>query len=379
MRVEGTVNRQPSTVNFALDVISGRAKGPGPCALRVGLSFLSCIYLVGLKLFLLPYRFGIRKRRRLPCPVISVGNITFGGTGKTPTVRTIAAELAACGLHPALLSRGHGGTESGGAAIVSDGETRLLSAEQCGDEPAMLADLLPGVPVIIGKNRYKTGKSAIEQFDPGVILLDDGLQYWQLHRDLDIVLINAVEPFGYGRLMPRGALREPLSGLRRAGVIVITNSDKVSAESLTETKARISWHAPKSLVIEAIHRPFSLRDVGGEKLSLDWLRGRRVCVMCSIGVPGLFAESITSLGAEVVYRVDFPDHHLWKSREIEQIAEKALAAGAEVLVTTEKDMVKLPEVETRLPIMALDIIVEFRQPGLMDILLGVVDNVGKGF
>ena len=244
---------------YALSVMSGEASGPAASALRAALAVMALVYRIGLAAFLAPYRLGLRKRRRLARPVISVGNMTFGGAGKTPTVRTIAAELQARGLKPVILSRGHGGKRNKRATIVSDGAERRLSAAECGDEPAMLADLLPGAPVIIGKNRSESGQLAIEQFDPDVILLDDGLQYWQLHRDVDVVLINAVEPFGYGRLMPRGALREPPAGLKRAQVIVVTNSDRVSPERLADVRRQIAALAPDSLIVEAVHKPIGLR------------------------------------------------------------------------------------------------------------------------
>lgn len=370
----GSVTGKPG-VDYAVRVISGEARGPLAGVLRVGLSALSLLYRGILVLWLFPYRLGIRKRRRLPCRVISVGNITFGGTGKTPTVRTIAAEMVARGLRPVILSRGHGGGSNSRAAVVSDGNKRLMQAAECGDEPAMLADLLPGVPVVIGKNRWESGQIAIQRFKPDIILLDDGLQYWQLDRQADVVLVNAVEPFGYGHVMPRGALREPASGLRRASVVLITNSDKVSSAQLDDVRNRIAGIAPGKLIVEASHCPVGLRTLAGESLGLDWLSGRPVSTVCSIGTPGLFRDSVAALGANVVRDFSFPDHHLWRSEEIGAIAGEAADAGAEALVTTEKDAVKLPAGELKLPILAVDIKVEFRHRDLVGALLDMVNDV----
>ncbi|MDO8585838.1 MAG: tetraacyldisaccharide 4'-kinase [Armatimonadota bacterium] len=357
--------------SYALSLISGEARGPVAAALRAALALLAVLYRIGLAAFLLPYRLGIRKRRRLPRPVISIGNMTFGGTGKTPAVRTIAAGLQARGLRPVILSRGHGGRRHGSPTIVSDGAKRRLSAAESGDEPAMLADLLPGVPVVVGKNRWRSGQLAIREFDPDVILLDDALQYWQLHRDVDVVLINAVEPFGYGRLMPRGALREPLAGLKRADVVVITNSDRATSDGLAGIKRRIAGIAPDSLIVEAVHKPVGLRFVSGETVGIDWLRGRQVCSACSIGAPGLFANSLAAMGAEVVLEFNFPDHHLWSGDEIETIAVRAAEVGAEAILTTEKDAVKLPAGELRLPVLAVDVMMDF---GEADVISAVMEK-----
>lgn len=346
--------------NLAFDAITGRANGLVPFLLRFVLLLLSLVYVVGLKIFMLPYRLGIRKHKRLPCPVISVGNLTFGGTGKTPTVRVIASQLLARGLRPVILSRGHGGKSNRSATVASDGNERRMSVDECGDEPAMLADLLPGVPVVIGKNRYESGMLAIGAFNPGVIVLDDGMQYWQLHRDLDIALLNAVEPFGCGGVMPRGTLREPASGLRRAGIVVITNADQVTPERLAQVKDRVAALAQGAPIVEARHRPSGFRFLDGEKTELDWLRGRRVCAMSSIGAPDIFKSSIINLGAEIVGEFDFPDHHLWEFGELTAIGAETRRIGAEALVTTEKDAVKIPNGDFGIPIAVVDVTLEFR-------------------
>ena len=358
-------------LDYALRLISGEATGSVAAVLRCGLSLLSGVYAVGLAAFLLPYRVGIRRRKRLPCPVISIGNITFGGAGKTPTVRTIARELQQRGLGVVILSRGHGGSARG-ATVVSDGRERLLAPEVCGDEPAMLADLLPGIPVIVGRNRYESGMLAVNTFGPDIILLDDGMQYWQLHRDLDVVLINAVQPFGYGRLMPRGALREPVSGLRRAGAVLITNSDRVSQDCLDALRERIMDLAPSALVVDAEHKAVDLRSLGGGRRGIDWLRGRKVATLSSIGTPGLFTQSVAELGGEVVHSFEFPDHHMWRAEEIDAICSRSLELGAEALVTTEKDAVKIGMVELDLPMLALDILVDFKREGFVGSLVDMV-------
>jgi tetraacyldisaccharide 4'-kinase len=202
------------TVSYLEKLILGENRGPISWLIRALLWPLSLVYRIGLRAYLSIYGIGLRKRCRLKAPVISVGNLTFGGTGKTPAVQTLCRMLAEQGKRVVVLSRGHGGSARG-VIVVSDGERMLSDSSEAGDEPVMLARMLPGVPVIVGKDRRDSGRLACERFGPDVIVLDDGLQYWQLHRDLDIVVLDARKPWGSGFVMPMGDLREPASGLRR--------------------------------------------------------------------------------------------------------------------------------------------------------------------
>ena len=222
---------------YLLSVARGR-RGVVPTLLRGTMTALAPVYVAGLKTYLLPYNLGIRKRKQLPCPVICVGNITTGGTGKTPMTQTLCNLLQASGKRIVILSRGYGGSNEYKCAVVSDGQKVRLSAREAGDEAYLLAKTLPDIPVIVGKDRRQTGMLAWNEFHPDVIVLDDGLQFWQLHRDLNIVLLNAADPFDNGYTFPRGLLREPPSHLRRAGIIVLTNARRVSTAAVSESSNR---------------------------------------------------------------------------------------------------------------------------------------------
>lgn len=316
-------------------VVLGEERGPLSWLLRALLWPLSLAYRVGLGAYLGVYALGIRKRHRLPVPVISVGNLTFGGTGKTPAVQTICRMLREQGRSVVILSRGHGGSGKG-PRIVSDGTTVLRDARECGDEPVLLARTLPGVPVVVGKDRGESGRVACREFRPDVIVLDDGLQYWQLHRDLDVVVLNAARPFGSGSVMPMGDLREARSGLRRAGVIIANDSGDGANAELGYKLGRL---APGALVLRATRVPASLSTGSGEPIGMEWLRGRRVVAFCGIGQPEGFRSTLLSLGAVLVDFVEFPDHHQFRREELDSLA--ARRGVAEAFVTTEKDRARL--------------------------------------
>jgi tetraacyldisaccharide 4'-kinase len=236
------------------------------------------------------------------------------------------------------LSRGHGGRLSSEGAVVSDGK-RKLSAEDAGDEPALIADALPGVPVIIGKNRVKMGQLAVEQYQPDILLMDDGMQYWQIHKDVIITLMNARHPFGEGGVLPAGTLREPASGLKRASAVVITGVDAVSQEHLSGLKHKISLIKKSMPVYTARHVPDNLY-CNGEKnpVPLDHLKGREIAALSAIGSPESFEATLESLGANIAERLRYPDHHLFDEEDslnIRNLSEKMS------VVTTEKDALRL--------------------------------------
>lgn len=318
-------------------VVLGEDRGLVSWIIRGALLPFTMLYCVGLFAFLLPYKLGLRKRYRLPVPVISVGNLTFGGTGKTPAVQTLCRMLQEQGRRVVVLSRGHGGSAKG-ALIVSDGVSIIADSAEAGDEPLLLAASLPGVPVVVGKDRRVSGRLACKTFEPDVIVLDDGMQYWQLHRDLEITVVNAAKPFGSGFVMPMGDLREPVSGLRRAGLVLV-NAVNGSAEGCL---SRVSGAAPRAAVFKCVRKPLNIRSVGtGKEHALRWIKGRRVLAFCGIGSPWSFIGMLSDLECTVACEIIFPDHHRFSDEDIARINSEHESCGAELVITTEKDAARL--------------------------------------
>jgi tetraacyldisaccharide 4'-kinase len=292
----------------------------------------------GHQLRLQAYRRGWITVRELPCYVISVGNLTLGGTGKTPVVEAVASLLQREALRVGVLSRGYGGRKLRSPSIVSDGKRCLLSPEIAGDEPVLLAEHLADVPVIVGKNRYAAGMLAVERFGVDVIVLDDGFQHVQLARDLDILLLDAMQPFGNGRLFPRGDLRERPAALARASAVVLTRWQADTAPSLTTQ----GLFQPAIPLFYSQHEALDLRALtDGHTLPLTALKGQRLVAFCGIGRPEHFRQTLERLEAEIMAFVAFPDHHRYTRAEIEQMALMVRQHHAEILVTTEKDGVRL--------------------------------------
>ena len=321
-------------------VVLGDERGAVSWLIRAVAWPFSLVYRAGLALFLAAYSLGIRKRHRLAVPVVSVGNLTFGGTGKTPAVEAVCRMLIEQGRKVVVLSRGHGGSAAG-PMVASDGESIAASAAECGDEPLVLAQALKGVPIVVGKDRRASGDLACREFAPDVVVLDDGLQYWQLHRDLDIVVVDALRPFGSGFVMPMGDLREPARGLSRADVVLLNNARELGEEAVRPLLDLISRLAPETLILHCGRRPCRLTGPAGEPVELDWLRGRHVIAFCGIGRPESFFDTLESLGADVRERLPFADHHAYAQADLDLIESRRASLGAEAVVTTEKDHVRL--------------------------------------
>lgn len=321
-------------------VALGEDRGILSWLIRIVLWPLSALYQIGLAVYLLIYNTGIRKRCKLGVPVISIGNLTFGGTGKTPAVHTVCKMLADQGKKVLVLSRGHGG-KADGSVVVSDGESVLCDTSISGDEPMLLAKSLPGVPVIVGKDRRVSGRLAVEKFSPDVIVMDDGLQYWQLYRDLDIVVLNAQKPFGSGFVMPMGDLREPVSGLNRAGIVLLSYADKVSSEALDNIIERVH-KLSNAACFKCAHKPVGLRDAfSGEQFDLGWVKGKKIAVFCGIGHPESFLNMLQSLGADILSSKVAGDHYEYSQEDIASIKKQGEQSGAEAYVTTAKDLARL--------------------------------------
>lgn len=285
------------------------------------------------------YRKGILKIKRLPCKVISIGNITVGGTGKTPMTIYVAELVRRLGYEVAVISRGYkGGSETTGG-IVSNGRTIFMHARAAGDEPYLMAKTLDHVPVLVGKNRYDTGMLAKREFDPEVIVLDDAFQHMPLFRDIDIVLLDYQHPFGNHYLLPRGVLREPISSLRRGDAFVLTRT--VDSESDTAAHRWISMR--KKPLFRAIHIPYVHGPVQAvsELKNRDCLKGRRVYAFSAIAGNSNFRQTIKTLGCDVIGYSEFPNHYGYSIKDLNQIGILAKAAKADVIMTTEKDYVRI--------------------------------------
>ncbi|HRV44871.1 MAG TPA: tetraacyldisaccharide 4'-kinase [Smithellaceae bacterium] len=320
----------------------------------------------------------ILKSVRLACPVISVGNLTVGGTGKTPCVIGLAKMLARHGYRPAVLSRGYGGKNQESVNIVSDGTVVKQNAAAAGDEPLLIARSLTGIPVLTGAKRKITGKAAIEQFNADVLICDDAFQHRQIFRDIDIVLLDAERPLGNGRLLPRGELREPTESLRRADCILLTRADK--AEKPTDEIVRIT-DASGIPVFRSVHR-FKEMVRPQDRLSLppEDFRGKSVCAFCGIARPASFKKSLLDSGMHILSFIDFPDHYTYKSDDLEAIRKHFSAQNADAWITTEKDAMRLeesPDFLNRLFIARIEMEMQPSTPSFDDFILRRLKKVSN--
>ncbi|MFZ5517006.1 MAG: tetraacyldisaccharide 4'-kinase [Candidatus Zhuqueibacterota bacterium] len=285
------------------------------------------------------YDLGLFKTYRVEqCTVISVGNISVGGTGKTPVIQLLASLIKQRKKKVAVLSRGYG-RQSKGTRIVSDGNKILGNARDCGDEPVLLAQRLEGVPVVVEGDRYKGAQFIVEQFSPDVILLDDAFQHRRLHRDFDIALVDARVGFGGEFLLPAGFLREPVSSLKRADLIWLTRTDQ--SGELTSIIGRIET-VTKVAKIESVHEATALVSCStGEALSLSQLLNKRVLLFSGIGHPDSFELTVAGFKPNLVGHVRFSDHHRYRRSDIDMIVKMGETSEADFIVTTEKDFVKI--------------------------------------
>lgn len=302
------------------------------------------------------YRAGLLARHRAPCPVVSVGNLTAGGTGKTPCVIFLARRLQERGWRPAVLLRGYKRSGGGGVLVASTGTGLLGTVVEAGDEAGLLAGSLQGVPIIVGGDRVRAAEIARSQCGADLCILDDGYQHLRLSRDLDILLLDARSPFGNGALLPRGPLREHPGAAARADLIILTRTGQArDPEGAAAAIRRLSAGAP---VLCAVHRPVSLtRLSAGGAVPPSALAGQEVAAVSAIGSPAAFEATLRGLGASVVAAFCFPDHHRFRAEELERVGREGKAAGATLLVTTAKDRARggLPSQAGGLPIAVLEI------------------------
>jgi tetraacyldisaccharide 4'-kinase len=346
-----------------LALIRGERRGPVAMLARLGLRVASWLYGAGVRLRNLAFSRGWREVVRVGVPVVSVGNLTVGGTGKTPCVEFVARFYRDRDQRVAILSRGYG---------VEAGRN---------DEALVLEETLPDVPHLQDADRVGIARTAIEELESDILVLDDGFQHRRLHRDLDLVLVDATDPWGLGAMLPRGLLREPLCGLRRADAIVVTRADQASPKALRDIYGRLSRIAPNKPIAFATHRPTALVNSDGASESVEHLRERAVAGFCGIGNPEAFRRTLAGLGARVVDFRAFPDHHPYSREDVVSLRESAHAMPQDTLfVTTHKDLVKLriPDLAGR-PLWALRIEMAFQtnQAAIESVLARVLDADGE--
>ncbi len=314
------------------------------------MTLLEIIYFMG---YSLKKYYALKNRKRLPYKVISIGNISVGGTGKTPTTIALAKEAIKRDFRPCILTRGYKG-KAKGPCFVSKGEDSLLDEYEVGDEALLMAEKLKKVPIIKGESRYEAGKLATDSFPkescPNLFILDDGFQHWYLFRDIDIVLIDGMNPFGNKRLLPIGPLREPISSISRADIIVITKTfsnfskgtdyphPKSDIDNLLKQIRKYNTDVP---IFFARHKPIEFITFRGEKFPLEWAIGKKVFGFCGIGNHESFLKTLLSLEIELKGFKKYKDHHRYTNSDIGIIIKEAKHSGAQWIVTTEKDRMRL--------------------------------------
>lgn len=348
------------------------------------LRLFSLLYGLGVIVKLALYKYGVLKQHKLNCRVISLGNITVGGTGKTPTAQRLAAMIRDMGYKVVILNRGYRATFRGDIGLVSDGRKIYMTVTEAGDEAYLLAKSLRGVSVVIGRDRRVTGRYAVERLNADVVILDDGYQHWQLVRDLDIVLIDTLNVFGNNFLLPRGTLREPLANLARADAFLLSRVDQSSDDSRGNLRALLARYNHSAPVVESTHTPQCFLEIEEwykgirvTPIALDTICGKRVMAMSAIGNPSSFEQTIADIGAAVIDSNRFPDHHDYTMAEMQQVMEKAVENGDCALIITDKDAVKIPaefiHSDRQLPMYVLSIKLNFVD-GYQE-LMGLIEKV----
>jgi tetraacyldisaccharide 4'-kinase len=343
------------------DVISGNERSAVAGVVRWLLCFLSWGYgpMIRLRNWLYDHR--CLRATRLSVPVICVGNLTAGGTGKTPMVIWLCHQLQAQGKKVVILSRGYQSSQKEG-----------------NDENQLIQQALPHIVIIADADRVRGGLLAIKEHQADVLVMDDGFQHRRLARDLDIVMIDATCPFGYEAMLPRGYLREPVGQLKRGDVVVISRSDQVKAEQLFELRGRIMPLAVSNenfLLLESEHRPVSLLDAENKATSLKSIQGRQVFAFCGIGQPESFVKTIIHLGGTVVGQHSFPDHHNYSQEDIDSMAKMAQSRAAQLMVTTQKDWVKISELQNSLPLPLYGLKIEIAMRGNSNALIERINKL----
>jgi len=355
---------------FFLEVIREKRHDAAGTFLKAILFLASRIYQRAVMFRLWMYDNRVIRNRAIGCLVVSIGNVTCGGTGKTPVVEVFARSLSQKGRRVAVLSRGYRSRDRSLLSklqkkfsskkmevpprVVSDGQNLLLDSVRAGDEPFMLASNLKNVAVLVDKDRVKSGLYAIEEFGTDTLILDDGFQYLNLKAHINILLVDSTAPFDNHHVLPRGLLREPIRSIRRADYIFLTKSD--GSHKLRHLKAFLRRQNHHAEIIECCHKPQYLEDVyqKGSRLPLEYLKGKKVASISAIANPGSFNAFLSELGSDIVEEIHYADHHRYRQQEMIDFINAAKAAGADLIMTTEKDAVRMPRLDRRdIPILFL--------------------------
>ncbi|MBF0532334.1 MAG: tetraacyldisaccharide 4'-kinase [Candidatus Omnitrophica bacterium] len=327
--------KQDKGMGFLLQVVKGESAGPGIEIIKLFLLFCSWGYTLAVRLILLAYGWGLLRKQKIPCSVISIGNMTMGGTGKTPLVALVAAEFKNRGLKPVILTRGYQGPGH--------------DADREADEARMLREKLPGVPVLVGPDRAGQAAGFLREARPDVFLLDDGFQHWRLCRDFDIVVIDATNPWGFGAVIPRGLLREPLSGLKRADCFVLTKC-AAGQNNIPEIYSWLAGLAPGRPVYQTNHIAEAFADLrSGKDIPLTSMKGKTAVGFCGIADPASFENTLAETGVKIARLFSFLDHHSYQEQDILEIVSFCQTVGIKTLITTHKDAVKLEKLIALIP------------------------------
>lgn len=355
-------------------MIHGTDSGRFP-SLEAALYLLSLVYGGAVRIRTHGFHKAILASRRLPCAVISIGNLTVGGTGKTPMTIHVAQRARDLGYKVVILSRGYGGSAGKAGGVVSDGRALRMTPETAGDEPFMMADRLRDIPVVVGRDRFSAGTEAVAKFKPAVLVLDDGFQHRSLMRDLDLVLLDHRHPLGNGHLLPRGPLREPLSALARGDAFILTRCDadddgqSAATLSLLQTGQTIGSDTP---VFRSFHIPRVLKiirtgaDPGDAAVSTEdgsEVAGRLVFAFSGIARNDDFRSTVEGLGCRLAGFKAFPDHYPYRHGDVDHLKRVSEASGAELILTTEKDAVRIPDgVSWPVDLVVIGLDIAFRDP-----------------
>ena len=334
-------------------VMKGGVQAPGNI-LPSALYAISLLYAGGLRFRQLCYRSKILPVRKLPCSVICIGNLAVGGTGKSPMTMYVAERIKHFGYRPAIVSRGYRGRAQNRGGVVSDGSSIFVGPELAGDEPYMMAGRLKDVPVVVGKDRFAAGMLALDNFKPDVMVLDDGFQHLGLKRDVDLVLLDYLRPFGNMHLLPRGILREPVSALQRATACILTRYRPEAAGSAPSAMEMIKKFAPHLPVFTSTFAPYCYTIRSGAEISINadgacaapeaagGLDGATTFGFSGIACNRDFQNTVKNMGVRIAGFMEFADHHPYTAHDLKRIASAAARANARYLITTEKDLVRIP-------------------------------------
>jgi tetraacyldisaccharide 4'-kinase len=320
-------------------IISGQSKGFAAPLLRLLLYFASFFYAAVIAIRNFFYSTGLFKTYSVNAAVISIGNITAGGTGKTPLVIWLCNFLRQQNIPSAVLTRGYKSAAASPQLYV--GGQCANRNPQATDEPALIADSCPDVPVIVNPDRIAGAKEAIEKFNAKALILDDGFQHRRLSRNLDIVTIDAAEPFGFGRLLPAGLLREPASSLKRADAVVITHSDLIGQSGLNHLQLSLQKINPRLLIVNAIHHPAKIHYPDSSHQPPDYLKSKNLFAFCGIGNSRSFFQTLEKLDTHLAGSEIYDDHYHYTHNDISSLCQKAKQCGADLIITTQKDWTKI--------------------------------------